>query len=195
MNKLFKYAATATIAYFALTIPVFAQTNNPKFEIITPGDGQIIYGNKVPVLFSVENFQLVDYAQNPKPTAGQGHIHIWLDDSNATAQSATKVTQDTHTFPDVSYGNHTLRAELVTNDHKSLVPPQIITVNFKSEQIPSAAQESQTSGFDKKTATVILVVVALVIIAAWWYTKDEDDEEKPEKASRPKKKNKRKTKK
>jgi len=195
MNKLFKYAATATIAYFALTIPVFAQTNNPKFEIITPGDGQIIYGNKVPVLFSVENFQLVDYAQNPKPTAGQGHIHIWLDDSNATAQSATKVTQDTHTFSDVSYGDHILRTELVTNDHKSLVPPQVITVNFKSAQIPAAAQESQTSGFDKKTATVILIVVALVIIAAWWYTKDEEEEEKPEKASKPKKTRTRKSKK
>lgn len=147
----------------------------PKLEIITPGEGQTIYGNKVPVLLSVENFDIVDYQQNTKPAAGQGHIHLWLDDTNPTAQSATKVVQDSHTFSNVAYGDHTLRAELVTNDHKSFVPPQVITINFKNEIIPSAA-ETETSGLDKKTAFLILIVVALVIIAAWWYTKEEEGE-------------------
>ena len=195
MDKIFQYTATVGIISLAAATPIFAQTSIPKFEIVTPGDTQTIYGNKIPVLFAVENFQLVDYSQNSKPATGQGHIHLWLDSDSPTTQSATKIIQDTYTFSDVSYGDHTLRAELVTNDHKSLVPQQIVTVNFKSAQIPSAAQESQTSGFDKKTATVILVVVALVIIAAWWYTKDEEEEEKPEKASKPKRKNKRKSKK
>ena len=152
-------------------------STTPKLEMITPSEGQTIYGSKVPVLFSVENVEIVDYQQNTKAEAGHGHIHVWLDDQNPTAQSAVKATQDTHTFSDVAYGEHNLRAELVGNDHKSLVPPQVVTVKFKNQEIPSAAQESQVSGFDKKTAFVILVVVALVIIAAWWYTKEEDEEE------------------
>ena len=49
MNKILRYAVTATIAYFAIFTPVFAQDNLPKFEIITPGDGQTIYGNKVSI--------------------------------------------------------------------------------------------------------------------------------------------------
>lgn len=165
----------AASAISAQSISPSLQTT-PKLEIITPGEGQTIYGNKVPVLLSVENLDIVDYQQNTKPATGQGHIHLWLDGTNPTAQSAIKVIQDTHTFSDVAYADHMLRAELVTNDHKSLVPPQVVTVNFKNEVIPSAA-ETETSGFDKKTALVIFIVVALVIIAAWWYTKDEEEEE------------------
>ena len=189
MDKFFKYAAAIGIISLAAATPIFGQASTPKFEIITPSESQTIYGNKLPVLFSVENFQLVDYAQNPKPAAGQGHIHIWLDDQTPTAQSAVKISQDTYTFSDVANGNHTLRAELVSNDHKSLTPPQAVNVAFTIQSVPAPQDTSATSGFDKKTATVILVIVALVIIAAWWYTKDEDED--LEKVEKPIKKTKR----
>ena len=103
----------------------------------------------------------------------------------------TKIPQDTYTFPDVAFGEHTLQAELVTNDHKSLKPPQVVSAKFKNEAIPQSEQ-SQTTGFDKKTAAVILVVVALVIVAAWWYTKDEDEEEMEKPARKIKKTSRRK---
>ena len=192
MNKFLKYA-TAIALVLAVSTPALAQTSTPKFEIITPSEGQTVYGSKIPVLFNVnvENFQLVDYQQNTKPAAGQGHIHVWLDDANPTAQTAIKISQDTYTFPDVAFGEHTLQAELVTNDHKSLKPPQVVSVKFKNEAIPQSEQ-SQTTGFDKKTAAVILVVVALVIVAAWWYTKDEDEEEMEKPARKIKKTSRRK---
>ncbi|OGD88140.1 hypothetical protein A3A54_00950 [Candidatus Curtissbacteria bacterium RIFCSPLOWO2_01_FULL_39_62] len=165
------------IAVFVATAAVNAQaTGAPTLEIITPGEDQIIYGNTIPILFNVENFEIVNYEENTKPTAGQGHIHIWLDDENPTPVSANKVVENTFTFSDVPYGQHTLMAELVGNTHQSLTPPQKMTVNFTNAEIASS-EAAATSGFDKNTALVILVVVALVIIAAWWYTKEEDEEE------------------
>lgn len=189
MNKISKAAIATTFALLAATSTILAQSPSTlggpvKFEVITPSEGQTIYGDKIPVLFSAENFEIVDYAQNSQPKAGQGHVHIWLDDQNPTAQDATKVTTDTYTFSNVAYGDHTLKAELVTNDHKSMSPPQVVTTKFKNQAIASELADPNQSSFDKRTAMVILVVVALVIVAAWYYTKDEDDEdidEKPKK--------------
>lgn len=184
MSKILRNLLLIFVLVLVATTTVNAQQLSPSLEIITPSDGQTIYGNKVPILFNVENLEIVDYQSNTTPAAGKGHIHIWLDDQNPTPVSAKKIVEDTFTFSDVPYGNHTLMAELVGNTHQSLTPPQKVTVNFASAQI-STPEAATTSGFDKKTALVILVVVALVIVAAWWYTKDEDEEEMEEK---PKKK-------
>ncbi|OGD94510.1 hypothetical protein A3A48_00400 [Candidatus Curtissbacteria bacterium RIFCSPLOWO2_01_FULL_37_9] len=170
--SLFVFGAITT--YFSTT---YAQNSTqPKLQVITPSEGQTIYGNKVPVLFSVENINIVDYQTNKLPTKEQGHIHLWLDDTNPTPVSAVKLIEDSFTFSDVPYGNHTLKAELVNNDHTSFKPPIDTTVEFISEAVASPPPTA-ASGFDKNTALVILVVVALVIVAAWWYTKEEDEEE------------------
>ena len=176
MNRLARILPVTAVTALIFTNSVFAQTpaSSPSLKIITPGEGQTIYGNKVPILFSTENFQLTDYQKTTSPVRGQGHVHVWLDDTNPTKESARKVTEDTTTYSDVPYGDHTLRAELVANNHASLTPPVTTTVKFKSTP-PASPSPAQTSGFDKNTALVILVVVALVIIAAWWYTKEEDE--------------------
>ncbi len=145
-------------------------------KIVTPSEGQTIYGQKVPILISVENLSLTDYQTNKNKAAGQGHIHLWFDDANPTRDSAVKLTTDEFTYSDVPYGDHALKAELVNNDHTSLTPQVITTVNFKTAPVATSSPVA-TSGFDKNTALVILVVVALVILAAWWYTKEEDEEE------------------
>ncbi len=192
--KKFLSALFALSALTLVTTTTLAQSTSPKLTIITPSESQTIYGNKMPVLFSVENFKIVDYQTNPTPVPSEGHIHLWLDDQNPTAQSAVKITQDNYTFPDVAYGDHILRAELVASDHKSLVPPQVVVISFKNDPIATPSPTA-TSGFDKNTALVILVVVALVIIAAWWYTKEEDEEERPKPASTRKTANRRSTRK
>lgn len=154
-----------------------APASNPQLKVVTPSQDQTIYGDRIPILLSPENFQIVDYQKNPLPQKDQGHIHLWLDEQNPTRESAIKLTTDSFTYTDVNFGTHSLRAELVANNHTSLAPPVVVTVNFRSIPItpplPAAA-----SGFDKNTALVILVVVALVIVAAWWYTKEEEEEPK-----------------
>ncbi len=154
---------------------VFAQVAAPQLQIITPSDGQTIYGNRVPILFAVQNFNIVEKA-SANPSGTEGYILIWLDDKNPTADTATKVMADSFTYSDVAYGDHTLKAELVTPDNKPLSPDQTVTVNFKNAPITSPTPAA-TEGFDKNTTLVILVVVALVIVAAWWYTREEDEEE------------------
>jgi len=184
---------TLVTALFA-PAAVFAQAAAPQLQIVTPSDSQTIYGNRVPILFSVQNFNIVE-----KPSAtsskSEGYILIWLDDKNPTAQNATKVTADTFTYSDVSYGDHTLKAQLVTTDNKPLNPSQEVTVNFKNAPITSPTPAA-TEGFDKNTTFVILVVVALVIAAAWWYTREETEEEETAsqaKSSKPQKTSKKKT--
>ena len=182
MDKFPKAIITISVLSLIFTSTILAKGNTtPTLIIVTPQEGQTIYGDRIPVLFSVENFEIADFQQYSTPKSGQGHIHLWLDDSNPTPQSATKIIKDTHTMSSVAYGQHTLKTELVANNHSSLNPPVTTTIKFKNA--PAAAPSpAAASGFDKKTALVILVVVVLVIVAAWWYTKEEDEE--PEKPTR-----------
>lgn len=170
-------AASVAVLLSASTILAQTPASNPQLTVVTPSQDQTIYGDRIPILLSVENLQIVDYQTNPKPISGQGHIHLWLDEANPTRESAVKLTSDSFTYTDVNFGQHSLRAELVANNHTSLTPPQVITVNLRNVPLTSPSPAA-TSGFDKNTALVILVVVALVIVAAWWYTKEEEEEPK-----------------
>lgn len=187
MNRFTRVALATSALTILSTTSIFAQNAGakPTLTPITPSEGQTIYGDKVPILLSVENFEIVDFAQYSTLKAGQGHVHLWLDDKNPTKESAAKVVDDNFTYADVAYGSHTLRAELINNNHTSLTPPVATTINFKTEAAISPAPAA-ASTFDKNTALVILVVVALVIVAAWWYTKEED--EMPAKSTSPAKK-------
>lgn len=167
-------AATATLL-LSTTIAIAQEPQTPSFDI-TPGEGQVIYGNKIPVLVATENFDLIDYKESTLKQAGKGHVHIWLDEQNPTVDNSVQLTTDVFTYSDVTYGEHTLTAELVNNDHTPLVPPVKKIIKFQNQPV-SSPNPAQATGFDKKTGLVILAIVALVIIAAWWYTKDEDEEE------------------
>src|SRR3972149_6018827 len=183
MREIAKYFFGAFAFSVLLATSVFAQSSTPLLKVITPTEGQTLYENRVPILFSIENFQLTDYQTNQLPRVGQGHIHLWLDEASPTRESAVKLINDDFTFNDVAYGDHNLRAELVNNDHSSLNPPVVVSVNFKNEPTGSPSPVSAAS-FDKNTALVILVVVALVFIAAWWYTKEEEEPVKSESKSK-----------
>lgn len=168
-------AAIASSIAFALILAsgAAAQTNQPTLKLVIPTQGQTLYGNRISILVAVDNFEIVDFAKNPTVAKGQGHVHLWLDDQNPTRESAVKLIKENFTYTDVAFGQHTLRAELVNNNHTSLTQPVVATVNFKSAPVATPSP-APVSGFDKNTALVILVVVALVIVAAWWYTKEEE---------------------
>lgn len=173
MNKqLVTFALIPAIALSAVPAIYAQQEAATSFSVLTPKEGQTLYGDKLPILFNVEGFTLVPQGGSE----GQGHILLWLDQEAPTVENATVVSESTFIYSDVPYGDHTLKAQLVTSDNESLTPPQEVTVNFKTEILPATGEASISSGFDKTTAIVILSVVALVILAAWWYTKDEDDD-------------------
>ena len=178
MKQIYYLLATSTTLVLLSATPVLAQAPSaPLLNVITPQEGQTIYGTKVPILFSVDQVQLTDPSSNPKAATGQGHMLVWLDDQNPSKDSAKVVIEDNTTYSDVPAGDHTLKVELVNNDNTSLTPTQVSTIHFKTAAVGSP-EPAPSPTFDKNTALVILVVVALVIIAAWWYTK-EDEEDMP----------------
>ncbi|OGD92341.1 hypothetical protein A3H87_01880 [Candidatus Curtissbacteria bacterium RIFCSPLOWO2_02_FULL_42_37] len=184
MDRIASTLLVSSVFGLIFATSALAQTTaSPTLKVVTPSEGQTIYGNRIPILFSIENFQLADFQTNPNIVGGQGHIHLWLDDTNPTRESAKMLTSDNFAYSDVAHGNHSLRAELVNNNHSSLVPPITTTVNFKNSPITTPSPVA-TSGFDKNTALVILIVVALVILAAWWYTKEEEEPPKPAKTTK-----------
>lgn len=183
MQKITTIFSATALSLLISAAPVLAQAKPaPTLDVITPAEGQTIYGDKIPVLTSSENFTLVDFQSNPPLVYGEGHIHLWLDDANPTAESATKSFQEDFTFSDVPYGEHTLKVQLVNNNHTPVTPIQEKTIHFRSEAIPTPSSVN-SSAFDKNTGLVILIIVALVIVSAWWYTKEEDEEIKVEKSA------------
>jgi len=192
MNKLFRTLITIFAIFLALPGTIYAQTSTtPAVEILTPKNNQDIYTQNIPVLLTVENFELVNPANNKTNKKGQGHVLLWLDDETLDPENASQTTSDEYLFENIAYGQHTLTAELVNNTGTSLVPPVTTTVTFSNLAVPSSLEEE--SGFDKQTAFVILIVVALVIVAAWWYTKEEDEEWDEEDKPKPKKSTKKKS--
>ncbi len=114
----------------------------PSLSFISPAPNQTTTGNKVTVKVAVVNFALVDYKTHPRLVPGQGHLHFWLDQANPSKTSAVKVVSPSYAFENVKPGKHTLVAELVANDHSSLVPAATTSVSFITTASPSSAQTS-----------------------------------------------------
>lgn len=139
---------------------------NASLSITTPTEGQMIVGNSVPVSVDVSNFTLVDFRIHPKAAIGQGHIHLWLDQAINDPMSAIKLITNSYTFEGVKPGMHTLVAELVGSDHKSLVPPVRTTVTFTT-QVPEVAAQSSPS---VSPLTVSIVAFLFVVIVLFFVT-------------------------
>lgn len=113
-----------------MTPALLALVLAPTLSFISPTLNQALIGSSVAIKVAVTNFALVDYKTHPKLVPGQGHLHLWLDQAKPITASAIKATAPTYTFENVKPGTHTLVAELVANDHSSLVPPITASVKF-----------------------------------------------------------------
>ena len=114
----------------ALLIAAALALGIPSLSFVSPAPGQTITGPKIAVKIAVANFALVDYKTHPKLVPGQGHLHLWLDQTKPTKTSAVKAVSPAYTFENVKPGTHTLIAELVANDHSSLTPITTTSVTF-----------------------------------------------------------------
>jgi len=102
---------------------------NPSIAIDSPADGDFIAGTDVNVTLAVQNFN-VDAVGS-----GDGHIHYSVDGG------ATVMKYDTNpiSLTNLSYGEHTLTAELVDGNHTSLDPVVSTSVTFttyKEQTLP-----------------------------------------------------------
>jgi outer membrane protein assembly factor BamB len=138
----------------------------PTIRFDSPLDGASIPAGDVTVTAETANFKLVDQLGKPN-SAGQGHIHYFLDADAPTTQGQPAVTapgtyaataNTTYTWNNVPAGKHTLSIELINNDHTPLNPPvvQKITVTVDSNPRLKIAQPS--NGAIKKAGPITITV-------------------------------------
>ncbi|WP_332450214.1 fasciclin domain-containing protein, partial [Methanoculleus sp.] len=105
--------------------------------IVEPMDGATLPAGNVTVSVNVTNFTLVEPAGQPN-APGEGHLHYYLDAVVPTNESEPAVpefggyvisTNLTHTWENVTAGEHNLSVQLVNNDHTPLIPLVFQTVN------------------------------------------------------------------
>ncbi len=104
----------------------------PSFSIISPDEGEVIstdgeYGS-LDVVLSTSDLIIKPDGSSPNKI-GEGHFSVAVDGGEAV-----HVFSKTHTLEGVGAGSHTLRVELLNNDHTSYSPPVIRTVNFYVEE-------------------------------------------------------------
>lgn len=89
----------------------------PVLEVTSPTEGQELSGGKVTIKASVSNFDLVDYTTHKTATAGEGHLHFFIDGGRYAFTYFPS-----YTYTDVKPGEHEITVILVNSDHTNLKP-------------------------------------------------------------------------
>ena len=84
----------------------------PKIDIISPKDGEIIKGHRLLIKLNISNFKLVTPDRYPKE--GQGHIQVWIDNMEARSSNTDFV------FENETNGTHIIKAELMLSNNTVL---------------------------------------------------------------------------
>lgn len=136
----------------------------PVLTITSPMLNQDISGNNVQISLSVGNFTLTDYTTHTRKVSGQGHVHLWLDQNNPNKQAAVKIFSESYVFENVKPGTHKLVAELVNNDHSSLVPPVTTEVMFKTG-VSQNSNSNSMSPFMVAVGAFLFIMVVLYFVS------------------------------
>jgi plastocyanin len=105
----------------------------PAIRITEPGSGNKFGIGNLTVTVEVSNFTIVNQLGKSN-SAGQGHIHYFMDVDAPTATGQPAVSaagtyaalaDTSFTWTNVGGGSHTFSVELVNNDHTPLNPPVI----------------------------------------------------------------------
>ncbi|NYZ77081.1 cupredoxin domain-containing protein [Candidatus Micrarchaeota archaeon] len=104
----------------------------PSFVIVSPDEGAVLstgaaYGS-VDILLSTSNLIIKPEGSMPN-NVGEGHFAVSIDGG-----APVHIFSKAYTLEGVEPGSHTLRIELVHNDHSSYSPSIAKTVNFYMEK-------------------------------------------------------------
>jgi len=92
----------------------------PKIDIISPRDNEIIKGRTLIIKLNVSNFKLVTPDRYPKE--GQGYIQVWVDDMEARSSNTEFV------FENETNGTHAIKAKLMLSNNTLLPYSKTIKV-------------------------------------------------------------------
>jgi hypothetical protein len=144
---------------------VEAQAPSPSARVVSPSGGSTVRGPSVTVQVDVSGISLVRSTVPVELTGNQpsanrpdeGHLHYMLD-----LRPMVMTTQRSHTFEDVTPGEHVLRVELTQNDHSPLSPPVVHEIRFTTVADPMLPQ----SGRGANLRLLAFVGLALVTLGA-----------------------------
>jgi hypothetical protein len=107
--------------------PAQRPESTATLEIVSPSDGQVVDGSRVPVRLSLDGGRLVPAASTDlRPD--EGHLHVVLDDG--LVDMTARLRSD---LADVAPGPHLLRVEYVASDHAPFDPRVIDAASFEVE--------------------------------------------------------------
>lgn len=133
-----------------------------EFAILSPTTYSTVSGSEVTVTFSIpEIIKLTDYSTSSKSVYGQGHIHLWLDQTDLSKANAIEVTTEQYTLKNIKPGSHVLTAELVTNAHTSLMPIANSQIQFDTTQMKTSSPISPFSSLSFQMSLVALILISL----------------------------------
>ena len=95
----------------------------PTIELVTPAEGATVPAGDVSV--SVKTTGLKFVMPSNTLVAGEGHLHVTLDD-----EPFKMSTTPDYVYEGVTPGEHKLEVELVQNDTKSFSPPVKQEITF-----------------------------------------------------------------
>lgn len=114
----------------AKTVTLAAPTA-PGFKVFGVKEGDLLNTNHLTISIAVFQHELKDFRTNQSPSAGQGHIHVWLDTDPSDPKIAYKqIDGKPIEFDKVKPGHHMLTVQLVGNDHKPIQPAVKQTIMF-----------------------------------------------------------------
>jgi len=121
--------------------PAENETADANVTITSPEEGADITAGNVTVSVDVTNFTLIEPTGQAN-APGEGHLHYYLDAPVPTNESEPAIpetggyvvsTNLSHTWENVTAGEHNLSVQLVNNDHTPLIPLVFETVNVTAD--------------------------------------------------------------
>lgn len=162
---LFVSAATlSALALLSLSLPAHAQ-QPPQLVIISPAgllDNRTVVPTSFQVSFAVTSFEIVQPGLPGQANrASQGHLRVFLDGK----YYAIWATPNPVPFVDMPPGNHTIKLELVNNDHTSLRAEVSKTIKITVRATPPISDLRSNVDSVRRTVNTLnsLVIASLII--------------------------------
>jgi Domain of unknown function (DUF4399) len=136
MANILRASAICALIVIAACVMLSGCTTTPEtptVRITSPANGATVEAGDITINADVQNFNIVD-KQGQANVTGEGHVHFYMDVTplpSAAGQPAiptdtaavwAHVSDDEHTFVNVTPGTHIFAVQLVNNDHTPVVP-------------------------------------------------------------------------
>lgn len=136
-------------------------TTGVNVTIISPEDDEQVAAGNVTVEVNLTNFTLVEPTDQPN-APGEGHLHYYLDAPIPTNESEPAIpetggyvisTNTSHTWENVTSGEHNFSVQVVNNDHTPIIPLVYDVVNVTvGDNVTGNEIENMT---DNETGVVV----------------------------------------